>query len=314
MDGKAFIKLARDTGLLGGALTATEVDLIFARVGAPGGWAGWGGVGGRATPKGRPRAGTCRQHRRVRHSAARRSLKPSAPSASQVKSKGARRISFEQFLTAASQMAEKKVSPAGPPAGTWHKSGRAAGATTTAHAPRAVTCCRLPALSRSTRASAPLTPAAEHHPGGAGAQDPGCGRPRGARHQGRQRAPARRQVRRGAGGNGTCGARCGRAERQQRQAKGLRPSPAPLAPRLPPQVHLHRRVQERRPHRGGRGVRPGGLPGPRQARRRGHARGRGPQPRGWPRRTHAAGGAGLAPRVGQRDDAAPWQPPGVGGG
>ncbi|GBF90596.1 hypothetical protein Rsub_03168 [Raphidocelis subcapitata] len=56
MDGKAFIKLARDTELLGGALTPTEVDLIFARV----------------------------------------------------KSKGARRVGFEQFLTALSAVAEKK--------------------------------------------------------------------------------------------------------------------------------------------------------------------------------------------------------------
>jgi len=32
MDGKGFIKMIRDTGVLGGALTVTEVDLIFAKV------------------------------------------------------------------------------------------------------------------------------------------------------------------------------------------------------------------------------------------------------------------------------------------
>jgi hypothetical protein len=56
MDGKGLIKMVRDTGLLGGGLTQTEVDLIFAKV----------------------------------------------------KSKGVRRIGFEQFLAAVSLMAEKK--------------------------------------------------------------------------------------------------------------------------------------------------------------------------------------------------------------
>jgi hypothetical protein len=48
MDGKALAKAVRDTGLLGGGLTATDVDLIFAKVGGRRGEVAVGGGRGAA--------------------------------------------------------------------------------------------------------------------------------------------------------------------------------------------------------------------------------------------------------------------------
>lgn len=103
MDGKALIKVVRDTGLLGGGLTATDVDLTFAKV-----------KGGRASVSQPVEGGRSLLFSSSFCRAGLPEVTPrfgfaAAAERAQVKSKGARRITFDQFLSALSNFADKKV-------------------------------------------------------------------------------------------------------------------------------------------------------------------------------------------------------------